>query len=232
VSARGPEVSGPAVRGPEAARPDRIPGVPEPLPEGERVLWQGSPRWGTLALRAFHTRKVAIYFGVLVAWRIAAAIADGESFGAAAVPVVWLVAFGAAAVGILAAVAWAASRTTVYALTTRRIVMRFGIALPSTANIPLRLVDAAGLNVHADGTGDIALALAGNDRIAYMHLWPHARAWHFARPQPMLRAIPDAARVAGMLGQALAATGPGTRIPEAGQAASTAESRRFTPALS
>jgi hypothetical protein len=30
-------------------------------------------------------------------------------------------------------------------------------------------------------------------------LWPHARSLRFVRPQPMLRAIPDARNVAAML---------------------------------
>jgi hypothetical protein len=34
-------------------------------------------------------------------------------------------------------------------------------------------------------------------------LWPHARPWYFSPPQPMLRAIPDAAKVAGILASAL-----------------------------
>ena len=37
-----------------------IPGLPADLPEGERLLWQGSPAWMSLAVRAFHIRKVAI----------------------------------------------------------------------------------------------------------------------------------------------------------------------------
>ena len=43
-----------------------VSGLPEPLPAGERMIWQGKPDWRALALRAFHVRKVAIYFGVLL----------------------------------------------------------------------------------------------------------------------------------------------------------------------
>jgi hypothetical protein len=41
------------------------------------------------------------------------------------------------------------------------------------------------------------------EQIAYAHLWPHARPWHFKRSEPMLRCVPDAARVAGLLAQAI-----------------------------
>ncbi len=55
-------------------------GLPALLPEGERLLWQGSPRWQSLAVRAYQVRKVAVYFGILVAWRIAAGVNAGHSF--------------------------------------------------------------------------------------------------------------------------------------------------------
>ena len=50
---------------------DAEPGLPEPLPHGERILWQGAPAWGSIARRVFHLRKVALYFGVLLAWTVA-----------------------------------------------------------------------------------------------------------------------------------------------------------------
>ena len=52
-------------------------GVEVPLPEGERLLWQGSPNPKALALHAFHARKIATYFGILIA--IAAIMAMGEA---------------------------------------------------------------------------------------------------------------------------------------------------------
>ena len=44
--------------------------LPVPLPVGERVIWQGKPTFKGLALRSFHIREVAIYFGLLLAWRL------------------------------------------------------------------------------------------------------------------------------------------------------------------
>ena len=44
-------------------------GLPEPLPKGERMLWQGSPEWRILARDALHTRQLSIYFAVLLGWR-------------------------------------------------------------------------------------------------------------------------------------------------------------------
>ena len=45
---------------------EAAPGLPEPLPAGERILWQGAPDWRALAVHVFHVRKLAAYFaGIL-----------------------------------------------------------------------------------------------------------------------------------------------------------------------
>ena len=182
--------------------PEHIRGVGEPLPAGERILWQGAPEWRVLARRAFHVRKVALYFGALLVWRAAVALTGGEPFATVAGPILWLAVFGAASTGVLALLAWASARTATYAITSKRIVMRVGVALPMTVNIPLHQIAAAGLRENPDGTGDVPLALLGNVRIAWLHLWPHVRAWRLSRPEPMLRSIPEARRVAAILAAA------------------------------
>jgi hypothetical protein len=83
--------------------------------------------------------------------------------------------------------------------------MRIGMALDLTLNLPFRQIANLDLRPYADGTGDLAVALAGQDRIGYLHLWPHARPWRFNRPEPMLRAVPDAGKVGAILAEALKA---------------------------
>jgi hypothetical protein len=41
--------------------------------------------------------------------------------------------------------------------------------------------------------------LAGEDRIGWAHLWPHARPWALRKPQPSLRCLRDVQQVAGLL---------------------------------
>jgi hypothetical protein len=182
-----------------------IRGLPEALPPGEQILWQGAPAWKMLANDALHAKKIAVYFGLLIAWRIVAAMADGQSLVDAAVSSIWLLALAAAAVGVLSFLAWLLARTTVYTITNQRLVMRYGVALPMTVNIPFNVVDSVALTTMANGYGGIALSLLGEDRIAYLHLWPHARRWQFARPQPMLRAIPEVEKVGEIISKALVA---------------------------
>ncbi|MGL4438270.1 MAG: photosynthetic complex putative assembly protein PuhB, partial [Bosea sp. (in: a-proteobacteria)] len=57
--------------------------------------------------------------------------------------------------------------------------------------------------LHSDGTGDIPLKLSKDDRIAIFAIWPNMRPWKIARPEPMLRSLPDAGRVADILAAAL-----------------------------
>lgn len=184
-------------------------GLPERLPRGEQLLWQGKPHAPTLALRVFHLRKVALYFGLLMLLSVANSMADGATLATAlrgllGLPL--LLAF--TALSLLAALAWFTASTTVYTLTDRRVVMRVGIVLTLTFNLPLRWIAGAELARLPGDRGDIALALAGEDRIAWLQLWPHVKPWQLRRPQPTLRAIAQAPAVAQQLVQAWqAATG-------------------------
>lgn len=182
-----------------------IPGLPEVLPAGETILWQGAPDRGALARRALHVRTIGWYFAALAAWRGLSLASDGAAAGDIAAGAGLLLILGAAAILPLALYAWAAARSTLYTITDRRVVIRAGVALPMSFNIPFAAIEAAGLKLHGGGVGDIALRLVPNQKIAYVLLWPHARPWRFARPEPMLRCIPEVERVAQLLGRALAA---------------------------
>lgn len=178
-------------------------GLPEQLPPGEEVLWQGAPHWMVLAQRAFHIRAVALYFAVLVVWRIATDWSADSSVASALMGVSWILVLGVLAVGALALLGWAMGRATVYTITNQRIVMRVGVAIQMMMNLPFKQIRSADLRRYSDGTGDIPLLLAETAHPSYIIFWPHVRPWHFSPPQPMLRAVPDAERVATILANAL-----------------------------
>lgn len=167
-----------------------IRGLPGELPGDEHVLWQSSPDWKYLAAAALHIRLSAFYFGAIVVW----AVSRGDANTAIAVSVL-----GATVLGLFTLFAWGVGRTTVYTITNKRIVLRIGVALNKCINLPLSEIEAANLKMLGDGHGNIVLRLKGMPRIGYFMLWPHARSLRFVRPQPMLRAIPDAQNVAQML---------------------------------
>lgn len=182
-----------------------IRGLPAYLPEGEDLLWQGAPEWRALAISAFHVRKVAIYFVVLATWNMVSGWSDGMTFAGIISSVTWTVTLGVVAMAILTLLAWLYARTTVYTVTSKRFVIRFGLALPMTINLPFAVIESAAVIARKGETGDIAMTTQGRDRIAYLHLWPNVRPWKFKRPQPMLRAIADVNAVGEIVGNALAA---------------------------
>jgi hypothetical protein len=185
---------------------EAAPGLPEPLPRGERLIWQGGPDWVQLAIHAFHVRKLAIYFGAMLAVQWLYLL--GEPGAALLMPLLTSAIMASLALLLLGATAWIAARTTLYTLTDRRIVMRIGVVLTLTLNLPLKQIAGAALKPQAAGHGDIALSLAGTDRIAYLNLWPHARPWQLKRPQPSLRCLPGAAAVGERIQKAWLAANP------------------------
>jgi len=185
----------------------RIRGVNEPLPPGERILWEGKPSRAALARHAFHTRKLAVYFTVVITMWV---LNTRGEISADQFQLMFELQVGLAlaAIGFAYLLAYVAGRTTVYAVTDRRVVMQIGIVLPMTINIPLPFVEAASTRLFGDGTGQIALQLPDGERLAYLALWPHVRPWRLRHPEPMLRGLTDAAAVGEVLRQAALGAAP------------------------
>lgn len=201
-------------------------GLPEQLPGQERILWQGSPDALAVARRVYRVPLVAAYFAVMLALPVVAALADGRGAAAGLANAALLAPLAAVALGMLALFAWLTARTTVYTITDRRVVMRIGIVLTLTFNLPFRALASAELRARPDGSGDIALVLGGRNHIGYLNLWPHARPWHLKHPQPALRCVPEAARVAALLRDAVAASGAGAVASTVASPPPAADGRR------
>ncbi len=174
-------------------------GLPEKLPPGEAILWQGVPDRSRIARDVFHLRGVALYFLVILALRFTFQYHDSGSLAEAIAAATWLVPIFATGYLILWMLAHLVARTTVYTITDRRVVLRVGIVLSLTFNIPFKRIQAAQVRRRPDGSGDIVLELVPGDKIAWPHLWPHVRPWRLAFPQPMLRGLPEIDRPARLL---------------------------------
>lgn len=183
-----------------------VPGLPKELPVGEKMLWQGAPDWKEIAKRTFHIRKFAAYAAIIVIWHGVTTVYDGGAVMAAVTSSTLMAVLCAAAIGMLAGLAYLAGTGTVYTITSERVVMRFGIALPMTVQIPFSKIVGASLRRHKNGLGDIPLTIAEDARASYLVLWPHVRPWHLLRPEPMLRCIPNADEAAQILREALKAS--------------------------
>ena len=177
--------------------------LPAPLPVGERVIWQGKPTFKGLALRSFHIREVAVYFGLLLMWRLWSNWSHGVPAGEAVTSALWLIVPAVSGIAVLAGLAWAFQRAACYTITSKRILFQFGVALPMTMNIPLSKIANAALKTYPDGSGNIPLKLSDSGRASYLLLWPHVRPWRLRVSEPMLNSVPDAAEVAAKLAEAL-----------------------------
>ena len=188
---------------------EAAPGLPEKLPANEHILWQGAPDWWQLAVHALHVRKLAFYFAGMLAVQAAFLQADGQALVASLALSAGLASL---ALGLLALTAWFSASTTLYTLTNRRVVMRVGIVLTLTFNLPLRQIAGASFKAQGADCGDIALALKGSDRIAWAHLWPHARPWALRRPEPTLRCVPDAQALSALIVRTWKEANPGVNL--------------------
>lgn len=182
-----------------------VPGLPEELPEGERILWQGAPDWKAIAIDVFHIRAIAVYASLMLAWHFVSLLYDGAGLVPAVVSVATFLPLPLIAIGLLGLFAHMTAGTTLYTITNRRVVMRIGIVLTLTVNIPFNIITAAAARPSFFGTTGIAVSTTGPGRVSYLHLWPHARPWKIGDPQPMMRCLKDGEAVSQLLGRALAA---------------------------
>jgi hypothetical protein len=186
-----------------------VPGLPRHLPPGERVLWRGRPDANAFAWRFLKFGHLTAYFLALLVWVVVSGMLDGAGLRELAASAATFSALALAALGLFRGYAALVERTTIYTLTDKRLVVRAGIALPITINLPFKQVAAAAMRECPDGTGEISLTLAKDQRVAYAVLWPHVKAWHFAEPELVLRCVPQVGKVANALAQALAASAHG-----------------------
>ncbi|MBM4209217.1 MAG: PH domain-containing protein [Gammaproteobacteria bacterium] len=193
-------------------------GLPSALPAGEYILWQGAPDWRSLALNAYRIRHLAVYFGVIIAARGLYLAANGSTVLEALRGCIGPAIFSLICLAIVTGIAVLAARSSWYTITTRRVVIRQGVALASTINLPFKAIDSAQILTRNDGSGDIALTLDREQRVSYLWMWPHVRPWRITRPQPALRSLANPQRAGDVLGRAYADFMPGTTLDASGGA--------------
>ena len=173
-------------------------GFPEALPASEKVLWQGSPCAWLIARRIFFLPHLFFYFLILSCMAL---IVNSEvlSLRDLLVKFSFYMSLGIVAIFILLAISYLISSTTVYSITDKRVVMRIGIVLNLSLNIPFGRIETAACKTYPDKSGDISLNLVPDNKIAYLHLWPHCRPWFFSSPRPRLSCLKDIEVVASCL---------------------------------
>lgn len=180
-----------------------IPGLPAHLPEGEEIKWQGTTDQGAFAKHVLHRNKIAAYFVIVAVWKFSTTLYDGGTLQAALTNCAFMIGLGLIVMAIIWWFARAVARTTVYTITNNRVVMRFGVALPVTFNYPFKQIISANVQSAGNDTGTIALAMKEHTKISWAILWPHARPWKFAKPEPAFRMVKDLNQVSQILSHQL-----------------------------
>jgi hypothetical protein len=177
------------------------PGLPGPLPEGETLLWQGSPDTRALAREAFKINWILGYLLLIAAWKGFAAFADG-GLGLSVAVILPYLALAFIGTGLVYLIARATARATIYSITSHRVILRIGAALQVTWTVPFTKVASASADIRLTGTGTIALDLTKGSQISYLALWPHLRPGFGHSVQPAFRCIPNAVQAARILSDA------------------------------
>jgi len=178
-----------------------IRGLPEQLPEGEYILWQGAPDLRRLAREALGVRWIMAYFAILVVWRVGVSSTENPLSVSISHAVPFIVA-GAITCALIYLLAYVQARSTVYTLTNKRVAMRIGAALTMTLNLPYTWIGTAQLDLKKSGHGTLVMELIGETRLSYLMTWPHVKPWSMARTKPALRCIPEAEKVAQIFADA------------------------------
>ncbi|MBS58358.1 MAG: photosynthetic complex assembly protein [Alteromonadaceae bacterium] len=141
-----------------------VEGLPEHLPEGETMVWQGRPTAAAMGKRVFFIRHLTLYFGLLIAGHTVYRLMEGVSAAQVMGTLVWQSGLAATVLVLLTWLARAYAKSILYTLTSERLVIRSGVALPMMANIPIEQITAADMRVYRDGTGDILLKPASGSK--------------------------------------------------------------------
>ena len=179
---------------------EAAPGLPEKLPAGERILWQGAPDWKSLAVQVFHLRSLSIYFALMLSLQVS--YLSGQVTDWSYKPLALTASMVILTLGALSAWAWWSAKTCLYTITNKRVVMRVGVVYSLTFNFPLKQIISAHELHRSNGTSDLSLTLKAEDRIGWLHLWPHTRPWIINQPEPTLRCVKNGVQCAVVLKEA------------------------------
>jgi len=173
-----------------------VEGLPDFLPEGETMVWQGRPTVAAMARRVFFIPHLALYFGLLIAGHTVYRLMEGVSAAQVMGTFVWQAGLAVTVLVLLAWLARSYAASVMYTLTSERLVIRSGVALPMMVNIPIEQITAADMRVYRDGTGDIVLTPIADRKLHWVLLWPNVSAWYSRPIRPLLRGLAEPHRAA------------------------------------
>jgi hypothetical protein len=176
-----------------------VPGLPAKLPKGERIVWQGAPDVRVVMQRLLRSGWIAAYFIIAAIWSIALSVHYGEAAGMLAARLTLIILGAAAVFGLMALYARGVAKTSLYTITNKRVIMRIGVALSATFNLPYTQILGADFREGKNGAGDIALTLKSGHGLSGAVFFPHQRGGLWRKLSPQLICLKDCRAVASML---------------------------------
>ena len=178
-------------------------GLPEHLPEDERILWQGQPTADFIRkLTKGWVRSLAAISAVIFLLQVLAAAGLTYTEIARNTLVLsmpfWILATA------IHYIARSAAHATVYTITDKRVTFRTGFIMRTSTNIPFQAIAKVGVSRNADDSYDMPIGTRKGEQIAYAMLWPNLQWTSPIKAVPAMRAIAQNEPAADILATALA----------------------------
>ena len=160
------------------------------IPTGEKIVWYGRPDIRRFCLSAMGLKYVLVYLLFAIIFDIYSNLEGPgiSSYIGGILP--YILSFSLALI-LLVLIGISQVVSTFYVITSKRIIIKSGVALIFMLNVPFSKIYNIQKQELSDGTGSISLELLGNKRIPFFACWPSVRPWYFNNPQPTFRCISD-----------------------------------------
>jgi hypothetical protein len=192
-----------------------VPGLPGRLPDGEFIVWQGQPAFKIVMTRLLRARWIAFYFAIAALWSVAVGLNNSEGAWQLLGRISFIGVGAIVIFSLMALYARAVAKTSLYTLTNKRVVMRVGIALSASFNLPFKQISGADFRAGKDGAGDVALTLKSGHGLSGSVFFPHQRGGLWRKLSPQMICLPDAKTLAENLAVQLRAYAPTSQETEA-----------------
>ena len=160
------------------------------IPENEEVIWHGRPNLRRFSLSALGLRYLMLYLLIISITTFSSNFGNLTLLLFLQMMFPYIISCCLAGI-ILVMIGISQVIPTVYVITSKRIIIKSGLALIFMLNVPFDKVANIDKKVFNDGCGDISFKLIGNKRIPFFAGWPSVRPWYFNDPEPTFRCIPD-----------------------------------------
>lgn len=171
------------------------------IPKDEVIIWHGRPDLRRFCLTAIGIKYILVYLIIITCSIIYTRYGDFNLITFLQVLVPYLLSCCLAII-LLVIVGISQVLPTVYVITSKRVIIKSGLALIFMLNVPFDKIASIDKNHYSDGSGNISFKLISNKRVPFFASWPSVRPWYFSNPEPAFRCIADVDVIALKLSEA------------------------------